>query len=78
MSRVYRKPLSSRGWSVHENLGGFVAVGPDIELVAVPASGRAGIREAEIRLNRSMPKQTIELAGSHLLLEGRTGRFVFW
>jgi len=66
------------GWAVHRGGGGFVAFGPDMKLTVVPAGARAGIQQAELRLRRSVPKQEITLGSTKLLLEGETGRFVFW
>jgi hypothetical protein len=66
------------GWSVHRQARGFVAVGPDVKLTVVPAGSRAGIQQVELRLRQSVPRQRIELGKAQLLLEGTTGRFVFW
>jgi hypothetical protein len=66
------------GWAVNRAGGGFVATGPDVKLTVVPAGARAGIQQAELRLRRPVPKQEITLGSAKLLLEGETGRFVFW
>jgi hypothetical protein len=66
------------GWPVHRGGGGFVGVGPDVKLTVVPAGARAGIQQVEVRLRQSVPKQKIALGNAELLLEGTTGRFIFW
>jgi hypothetical protein len=66
------------GWAVQRGTGGFVAVGPDVKLTVVPAGARAGIQQADLRLRHSVPKQVITLGSAKLLLEGETGRFIFW
>jgi hypothetical protein len=66
------------GWAVKRGGVGFEAVGPDVKLTVVPAGARAGIQQAELRLRHAVPKQEITLGGTKLLLEGETGRFVFW
>ncbi len=66
------------GWAVQRGGGGFVATGPDVKLTVVPASARAGIQQAGLRLRHSVPKQEITLGTAKLFLEGETGRFVFW
>ena len=66
------------GWSVRRRANGFVAVGPDVKLTVVPAGSRAGIQQVELRLRQSVLRQQIELGSAKLLLEGTTGRFIFW
>jgi hypothetical protein len=66
------------GWSVHRGRRGFVAIGPDVKLTVVPAGSRSGIQEVELRLHKSVPRQQIAVGSAKLLLEGTTGRFIFW
>jgi hypothetical protein len=66
------------GWAVQRGGRGLVALGPDVKLTVVPAGTRSGIQQAELRLRHSVPKQDIALGSASLLLEGNTGRFVFW
>jgi hypothetical protein len=66
------------GWRVHRGGGGFVGVGPDVKLTVVPAGARAGIQQVELRLRETVPKQQIALGTAELLLDGKTGRFIFW
>jgi hypothetical protein len=66
------------GWRIHRGGGGFVAVGPDVKLTVVPAGARAGIQQVELQLRQAVPKQKIALGTAELLLEGKTGRFIFW
>jgi hypothetical protein len=66
------------GWQVRALNKGFVAVGPDLKLVVLPAGARAGIQQIDLRLRRSVPKQNITLGHMHLLLDGDTGHLVFW
>ena len=66
------------GWSVHRTGAGFLAVGPEVKLRVVPAGGRVGIQQVELRLRRAVPKQTIQLGDAKLHLAGNTGQLVFW
>jgi hypothetical protein len=66
------------GWSVHRSRTGFLAVGPEVQIRVVPADARAGIERVDLRLRRSVPKQTIRLGNAELRLAGNTGQFVFW
>jgi len=49
-----------------------------VKLTVVPAGSRAGIQQVELRLRQSVLRQQIELGSAKLLLEGTTGRFIFW
>jgi hypothetical protein len=66
------------GWSVHRTGKGFLAVGPEVKIRVVPADARTGIKQIELRLRRSVPKQTIQLGNAELRLAGNTGQFVLW
>ena len=66
------------GWHVDRNAGGFMATGPDFNLVATVATGRAGIREIKLRLHRAVAKRELRLGSARLILEGRAARFAFW
>jgi hypothetical protein len=66
------------GWSVHRTGSGFFAVGPEVTIRVVPASTRRGIKQVELRLHRSVPKQTIQLGNAELRLTGKTGQLVLW
>jgi len=66
------------GWPVRVQNKGFVAAGPDLKLVVLPAGARAGIQQVDLHLRRSVAKQTIALGNIQLLLEGDTGHLVFW
>jgi hypothetical protein len=66
------------GWAVRRGAGGFVAVGPDVKLTVVPAGSRAGIQQVELRLRHSVLRQKIELGNAQLLLDGLTGRLIFF
>lgn len=67
------------GWSVKQRSGdGFVATGPDIRIAAEPMATRAGIRQVELRLRRSVSKRELDLGGAKLLLNHESGTFVFW
>jgi hypothetical protein len=55
-----------------------VGIGPDVKLTVVPAGARAGIQQVELRLRETVPKQKIALGTAELLLDGKTGRFIFW
>jgi hypothetical protein len=57
---------------------GFVAAGPDLKLIVLPAGARAGIRQVDLHLRRFVAKQNITLGNIHLLLDGDTGHLVFW
>ena len=70
--------LGLAGWKVHRGGQGFAAIGPEVKLIVVPAGARAGIRDVELRLRHSVPKQTIVAGNAKLLLEGKTGRLTFW
>jgi Family of unknown function (DUF5829) len=65
------------GWPVRTRGKSFVSSGPDLQLVILPAGARKGIVEVDLRLRRSVPKQTITLGHVQLFLEGNTGRMVF-
>ncbi len=66
------------GWSVHREGGGFRAKGPDVALEVLPAGSRTGIQQVDLRLRRSVPKRTVALGSANLLLEGKTGKLIFW
>jgi Family of unknown function (DUF5829) len=66
------------GWSVRTRGKGFVATGPDIRLVVLPAGARAGIQQVDLRMRRSVAKQNVQLGNIQLLLAGNTGHLVFW
>jgi hypothetical protein len=66
------------GWSVHRIGAGFSAVGPEVKILVVPAGERTGIKQVELQLRRSVPKQTIQLGNAELHLSGKTGQLVFW
>src|ERR1700722_1617165 len=66
------------GWPVRVQNKGFVAAGPDLKLVVLPAGARAGIQQVDLHLRRSVAKQTIALGNIQLLLDGDTGHLVFW
>lgn len=66
------------GWPVRMQNKGFVAAGPDLKLVVLPAGARAGIQQVDLHLRRSVAKQTIALGNIQLLLDGDTGHLVFW
>jgi hypothetical protein len=70
--------LELLGWAVERGGKGFVAAGPEVKLTIVPSGARAGIQQAELRLRRPVPRQEIMLGRARLLLEGETGRFIFW
>jgi hypothetical protein len=65
------------GWSVHRESGGFSAKGPDVKLEVLPAGSRAGIQQVDLRLQRSVPKTTIQLGSAQLLLDGKSGKLIF-
>ena len=66
------------GWSVRTEGEGFAANGPDLKLMVVPAGARTGIQQVDFTLRKSMPHQEAQLGRVNLVLEGRTGRLVFW
>jgi hypothetical protein len=66
------------GWSVHRTGTGPFAVGPEVKIRVVPAGARAGIKQVELRLRRSVPKQRIQLGNAELRLAGNAGQLVFW
>ena len=66
------------GWTLHTQGTGFVAVGPDLKLIVLPAGARTGIQQVDLHLRRSVPKQTVALGKIQLLLDGDTGHLVFW
>jgi hypothetical protein len=66
------------GWSVHRTATGFFAVGPEVTIRVVPAGARGGIKQVELRLSRSVPKQRIQLGHAQLRLGGHTGQLIFW
>jgi hypothetical protein len=66
------------GWSVQPGGTGFVAVGPDIRLTVVRAGAREGIEQADLRLRHPVARQTVTLGAVRLLLDGDSGRFVFF
>jgi hypothetical protein len=66
------------GWSVHREGGGFRAKGSDAKLEVLRAGSRVGIQQVDLRLRRSVPKRTIELGSTKLLLDGKTGQLIFW
>ena len=66
------------GWSVRRTATGSVAVGPGVKIRVVPADARGGIKQVELRLSRSVPKQRIQLGDAELRLSGNTGQLVLW
>jgi hypothetical protein len=66
------------GWLIHRSRTGFLAVGPDMRIRVVPAGARAGIKQVELRLHRSVPKQSIQLGNAELQLAGNTGQLILW
>jgi len=66
------------GRSVHRTRTGLFAVGPDVKISVVPAGARAGIKQVELRLRRSVPNQRIQLGNAELRLAGNTGQLVLW
>jgi hypothetical protein len=66
------------GWPVRVKNKGFVADGPDLKLIVLPAGARAGIQQVDLHLRRSVAKQSIALGNINLLLDGDTGHLVFW
>ncbi|HEY2782817.1 MAG TPA: DUF5829 family protein, partial [Steroidobacteraceae bacterium] len=66
------------GWSVHREGGGFLAKGPDASLEVVPGGSRMGIQRVALRLRRSVPKRVIELGSAKLVLDGKSGKLIFW
>jgi Family of unknown function (DUF5829) len=66
------------GWSVHRTGTDFFAVGPQVKIRVVPAGTRAGIKQVDLHLRRSVPKQTIQLGNAELRLAGNTGQLVLW
>jgi hypothetical protein len=66
------------GWSVHRTRAGFFAVGPEVKIHVVPAGARAGIKQVELHLRRSVPNQRIQLGNAELRLAGNTGQLVLW
>jgi hypothetical protein len=70
--------LELAGWKIHREGQEFAAIGPQIKLIVVLADARTGIREVELRLRHSVPKQTIVAGSAKLLLEGKTGRLTVW
>jgi hypothetical protein len=70
--------LALFGWSVHRTATGFFAVGPEVKIRVVPAAGRGGIKQVELRLSRSVPKQRIQLGNAELRLARNTGQLIFW
>ncbi len=66
------------GWPVRKQGDGFVATGPDLKLTVLPASARTGIQQVDLRLRRTVPKQSIQLGKIELLLDGETGHLMFW
>lgn len=66
------------GWPVRTQGKGFVADGPDLKLIVLPAGARTGIQQVDLRLRRSVAKQDISLGNIELILDGDTGHLVFW
>jgi Family of unknown function (DUF5829) len=66
------------GWSVNHTATGFLAVGPGVKMRVVPAGTRAGIKQVELLLRRSVPQQRIQLGNAELRLAGNTGQLVLW
>src|SRR3984957_8535657 len=66
------------GWSVHRTRAGLFAAGPQVRIHVVPAGARAGIKEVELGLRHSVPKQRIQLGHAELRLDGNTGQLVLW
>jgi Family of unknown function (DUF5829) len=66
------------GWSLLTRGKGFVATGPDLSVVVVPARARTGIQQVDLHLRRSVAKQSTMLGKIQLLLNVDTGHFVFW
>lgn len=74
----FASQLGLFGWTVHRTATGFFAVGPDVKIRVVAAGARAGIKQIELRLRRSVPKQRIQLGNAQLNLAGHTGELVLW
>jgi hypothetical protein len=66
------------GWSVQRGEGGFVATGPNLEVIIEPAEKRKGIREIRFTLNSPVAEQVLELGATKLKLSGTEGQFIFW
>lgn len=66
------------GWSIRRAGAGFIAVGPEVKIRVVPAGTRGGIKQIELRLRRSVPKQTIALGNAELQLGGTAGQLLLW
>jgi Family of unknown function (DUF5829) len=70
--------LGLLGWSVHRTATGFLATGPEVKIRVVPAGTRTGIKQVELRLRHSVPREKIQLGNAELRLSGNTGQLVFW
>jgi Family of unknown function (DUF5829) len=66
------------GWSVHHRRTSFFAVGPQITIRGIAAGARTGIKQVELRLRRSVPKQRIPLGNAELRLNGNAGQLILW
>jgi hypothetical protein len=66
------------GWSVHHTGTGFSAFGPEVKIRVVPAGAHGGLKQVELRLRRSVPKQRIQLGNAELRLAGKTGQLILW
>ena len=66
------------GWPMRRQGQGFVATGPDFKVTVLPAGARTGIQQVDLRLRHTVAKQAIPLGHIELLLEGETGKLVFW
>jgi hypothetical protein len=65
------------GWPIRTHARGFVATGPDLKLIVLPAAARTGIQQVDLHLRRFVPKQHIQLGSIKLVLDGDKGRLVF-
>jgi len=77
MTRVANE-LELIGWSVFRESGGFRAKGPDFKLEVFPPSSRVGIQQVDLRLRRSTANRSIALGSAKLVLDGKTGKLIFW
>jgi hypothetical protein len=66
------------GWSIRSNDSDIIATGPDVQIRIVPAGNREGIKQVDLRLSRSVSKQSIQLGNSQLRLVGKSAQLVLW
>lgn len=70
--------LSVAGWTSRRTSGMTMITGPDVRITVVAAGSRAGIREAELRLRRTVERKITPLGDAQLQLDGEAGRLSFW